>query len=423
MRTTTKGLVVAALLAAFVYLGVSSYNGVPFEHYRSLTAIVPDVGNLIQHDPVRIAGVRVGQVRGETVTPSGQAKVALQIDPGTAIPAGTQVMVRADGLLGARYIQLIPGAGRRQLPSGATLYGAPNALTFGVPETLATFDAPTRQSLGEMIDGLGVGLLGHGGQLNTGIHEVAPASVSFTELMQSILARPGAAARLIPSLESTIVPLNASRAQITAMLGPASQALTPFVTQRSALRQALTDAPSALSSAQAGLGSGEELLASASALASAAQRTLPIVPRGLKQATVLLRTAPTPLDRADALLQQVQPAVPAALKITSGLEPSLRPLTQGLQSLDPMLQYIGPRACDIENFGVTMRSMTGFGGVGNGPIGPPMEFRAQVLPGPEALAPIGALNPLRHDAYAAPCKYVDRPASVNPPLYLSGGNG
>jgi virulence factor Mce-like protein len=420
-RTTAKGLAVLALLGAFVYLGVSSYNGVPFEHYQSLTVVVPDVGNLIEHDPVRIAGVRVGQVRSETTTSTGQAKINLQIDPGTRIPAGTQVMVRANGLLGARYVQLIPGTSRTLLASGATIVGAPDALSFGVPDALNTFDPATRRTLGQMIDGLGVGLLGHGEQLNSGIRQVAPAASNFTELVQSILARPGSAARLIPSLDSTMAALSASRTQITEMLAPASQALAPFVTQRAALRQTLSDAPGALSSAQSGLGSGEYLLASAAALASAAQRTLPVLPRGLQQAATLLRDAPTPLARATALLGQAQPAIPATLRITGALLPSLGPLTQALRNLDPMLLYIGPRACDIENFGATMRSMTGFGGVGTGPIGSPMEFRAQVLPGPEALAPIGALNPLRHDGYATPCKYVDRAASLNPPLYLSGG--
>jgi phospholipid/cholesterol/gamma-HCH transport system substrate-binding protein len=409
--TTLKALSVLAVLGALIYVGVSSYNGVPLEHYQSLTVEVPDIGNLIEHDPVRIAGVRVGQVSSESVTPDGKARVGLQIDPGTRIPVGTQVMVRTNGLLGARYIQLIPSTSRKLLPSGSTVTGGAGALTDGVPEALQTFDAGTRTALGEMINGLGLGLLGQGEGLNAAIHDAAPAATQFTALAQSILARPGAAARLIPALDSTMAPLDASRDQLTELLAPASRALTPLVTQRGQLRQALVDAPPALSSAESGLRTSETLLASADALAVAAKRTLPVLPHGLNEATTLLRTSPTPLRRAKALLGEATSAVPATLKITAALSPVLPPLRQALDNLAPMLVYTGQRGCDIENFGVTLRSMTGYGGVGSGPIGPPMEFRAQIATGPEALSELSSVSPIHHDAYAAPCKYVDRPAS------------
>ncbi len=409
---TLKAAVVLAILGLFLYFGVSSYNGVPLEHYQSLTVEVPDVGNLIEHDPVRIAGVRVGQVVGESVTRGGRANVSLQIDPGTRIPEGTQVMVRTNGLLGARYVQLIPGQGARLLPSGATIVGSSGALTYGVPEALDVFDARTRAALANAIDGLGVGLLGQGESLNGAIHDAAPAAENFTRLAQSILARPGSAARLLPALDSTMAPLDANRAQIAGMLAPASQALRPLVTERGAVRAALGDAPGTLANADAGLQTGRTLLASADALARAAEGTLPLLPAGLRQAAALMRSSPTPLHRTAVLLKQLRPAVPATLKITGALAPVLPPLRQALRNVAPILVYTGPRGCDIENFGVTLRSMTGFGGVGSGPLGPPMEFRAQMVAGPEALSQLGSVTATEHDAYAAPCKYVDSLASL-----------
>lgn len=418
-RTALKGLAVFAMVGAFVYVGVSSYNGVPFTHYQSLTVETPGIGNVIEHDPVRIAGVRVGQVIGESVTRSGKARIHLQIDPGTRIPAGTQVMIRTNGLLGARYVQLIPGAGRKLLPSGALLVGHPGSLTYGVPETLDTLDAKTRRALGEMVDGLGTGLLGRGEQLNAAIQDAAPAAANFTQLVQSILARPGSASRLIPALDSMMAPLDDSRVQIAALDAPASRALTPLVSQRGRLRQTLADAPATLASADTGLRTGETLLASANALAVAAKQTLPVLPHGLREATALLRTSPIPLRRAKALLDEVQPAIPATLKITSALSPVLPPLREALHNVAPMLVYAGQRGCDIENLGVTLRSMTGYGGVGSGPLGPPMEFRAQIVAGPEALAPLHAVSPMKHDAYAAPCKYIDGPSSAAPAIALA----
>jgi hypothetical protein len=212
--------------------------------------------------------------------------------------------------------------------------------------------------------------------------------------------------------------LDESRTQIAGLPEPIAAALRPFVSQRAQLRQTITAAPAALTSMENGLGSGETFLASARALASSAMGTLPLLPQGLHAATELLRTAPAPLERAASLLREVEPAVPPTLAITRAALPSFHPLQQILTRAEPMLLYIGQRGCDIENFGVTMRSMTGYGGTGQGPIGPPMEFRAQVLPAPDALAPVGAVDAPLHKAYAPPCTYVDRIGSENPPLAI-----
>jgi virulence factor Mce-like protein len=415
-----KGVTVLAVVGVFIYIGVSSYNGVPLRSYSTLYADVPNIGNLLQHDPVRMAGVQVGQVIGESTTPGGAARVKLQINPGTQVPVDTQVAIRANGLLGARYVQLVTGASTQALRSGATIAGPSTALSFGVPETLETLDTQTRGALGQMINGLGAGLLGHGDQLGQGLHLVSGAAARFTGLAQTLLADPASLARLLPSLDALMTPLDQSRGEISALLAPAARALSPLVAQRTAVRDTLEQAPTALASASTGLTEGERLLRAAGDLATSAAGTLPLLPRGLRDTTTVLRDSPTPLARATALLRVADPAVPAALQITASLSPVLDPLRAALQGLSPIVEYAGPRACDIENFGETMRSMTGFGGTGVGPIGPAMEFRAQLLPTPEALAPLAGLLPDHRNAYAPPCTYLSKPYPAVPPLVPLG---
>jgi hypothetical protein len=124
------------------------------------------------------------------------------------------------------------------------------------------------------------------------------------------------------------------------------------------------------------------------------------------------------------LLRVAAPAIPATLKLTSALSPTLTPLQDGLANADPIVLQVGQHGCDIVNFGTTFRSMTGFGGVGDGPLGPNSagEFRAQLLPAPEVLAPLGSLAPPHRAAYPAPCQYLDNAAAAAPtPLRRSGG--
>jgi ABC-type transporter Mla subunit MlaD len=263
-------------------------------------------------------------------------------------------------------------------------------------------------------------MLGHGTQVNDALRDLAPAIPQFSAIMRSVTARPGAAERLLPSLDRLMTPLDASRDRFAALLRPGQRAIAPFADERTALRAALKEAPPALASADDGLRHGERLLASVRRLSGAVRTTFPTVAPGLRATTRLLRGAPAPLTRARALLDAAVPAVPAALKVTRALDPVLPRVTAGLTDAIPILDYLAPRACDIENFGVTMRSMTGFGGTGAsaGPIGPLMQFRAQAIIATESLAATGAVVPPIHDAYAAPCKYPSKPYALAP----SGGS-
>jgi virulence factor Mce-like protein len=410
-RTIAKSAAALAFVGVLLYVGLTSYNGVPGRHYGTLYTDVAGVGNLIQHDPVRIAGVRVGQVQDIGLSKRGRAQITLQIEPHTDIPSDSVVRVRANGLLGARYVQLIPGSSRTLLGNGATISARADALSSGVSDALDTFDAQTRQRLGDAVDGLGEGVLGHGTQLNDALAVLAPAIPQFSAIMQAVTARPGSAERLLPSLDRLVTPLDQSRAQLAALLRPAQRAIAPFADQRVALRAALAQAPPALASAQNGLHHGDRLLASARRLSGAVKTTFPSIAPGLRAATRLLRDAPAPLTRARALLDAAVPAVPAALKLTRSLDPVLPRLSGGLTDAIPVLDYIAPRACDVENFGVTMRSMTGFGGTGasTGPIGPLMQFRAQAIIASETLAPLGTVIKPIHEAYTTPCKYLTKP--------------
>jgi hypothetical protein len=113
--------------------------------------------------------------------------------------------------------------------------------------------------------------------------------------------------------------------------------------------------------------------------------------------------------------------VPAALRITSKLNPVLPHLDHTLKTAQPIIDQLGPYKCAIVNAAVVLRSMTGFGGTGHGPSGPAQEFRLQAAAGAEA-AQIHALKPHR-DAYHPPCKYLAGHSDVLPLTGLGNGHG
>jgi phospholipid/cholesterol/gamma-HCH transport system substrate-binding protein len=407
-RTLVRGGLVIAVVGVLVWLAVSAYNGVPFEGYSTFYVSVPQAGNLLQHDPVRIAGVRVGQVLSKTIGADGRVRLTLQLEPGMSLPADTTVAIRAQGLLGSRYVELIAGHSSRKLAPGATITAPAAALTYGVPEALDTLDAQTRGALGTTVRVLGKGMLGHGAQLNDTIRLDAPQMVPFQQLATTILSHPGAAQRLLPALDRMTSVLSASGERLARTFAPAATALAPVVSERAAVRAALEQAPSALQSADSGLTDAERLLDATRAVATAANGTLPYAPSGLHRLTALLAGSHPALERSTSLLQAAQPAVPAVLRITASLRPLLRPLLQGLRNLTPMLGQLAPYGCNIENFGAVFRSMTGFGGTGTGPHGPAMAFRLTVVP-PAGQGFFGARDTsglTSRDGYPPPCKYL-----------------
>lgn len=74
----------------------------------TLTLAVPNADGLWEGSPVKIAGVQIGSV-SEPVVKGDHAEVGLHILPIYEIPVDSFVEVRATGLLGDRYVTVLPG--------------------------------------------------------------------------------------------------------------------------------------------------------------------------------------------------------------------------------------------------------------------------------------------------------------------------
>jgi phospholipid/cholesterol/gamma-HCH transport system substrate-binding protein len=136
MRTIEIGVgaFVLAGALAFVVLMVQ-VSGVSFERERSsyrLYAQFDDVAGLRKRSKVSMAGVTIGRVTDITVDPLyGVAIVEMQISSIVgALPADTGARILTEGILGARYIGLMPGADDETLADGAFIEDTQGALVL-----------------------------------------------------------------------------------------------------------------------------------------------------------------------------------------------------------------------------------------------------------------------------------------------------
>ncbi len=90
---------------------------------RRVDALFDSVAGLDDKAAVRVAGVRVGRVDGLGLD-GRRARVTLLLEQPVALTEGTHAAIASAGLLGDKYVELIPGPpGAAPLPEGATIEG------------------------------------------------------------------------------------------------------------------------------------------------------------------------------------------------------------------------------------------------------------------------------------------------------------
>jgi phospholipid/cholesterol/gamma-HCH transport system substrate-binding protein len=91
---------------------------------KKISVEFKDVAGLDAKSTVRLAGVRVGKVSKIRLSPDGKAIVDMVLDREVDLRQGASAAVANLGLLGEKYVELVPGpVGAAELPEGTTLKG------------------------------------------------------------------------------------------------------------------------------------------------------------------------------------------------------------------------------------------------------------------------------------------------------------
>ncbi len=136
MRTleiSVGAFVLAGILAVlFLVIQVSGVNMNASETSYVVSARFDDVAGLRPRAKVSMAGVTLGRVRAiEVDTDYGEAIVQIEIDgePGT-LTSDTSAKILTEGILGARYIGLLPGSEETKLADGGEITETQGAIVL-----------------------------------------------------------------------------------------------------------------------------------------------------------------------------------------------------------------------------------------------------------------------------------------------------
>jgi phospholipid/cholesterol/gamma-HCH transport system substrate-binding protein len=116
------GAVVLAAAAIFLVYAVMHGGRTPQTSGIALTAEFDRIDGLNDGADVRIGGVKVGSVTNLRIDPrTFQAVVALRVRSDIQLPADSSAEVTSEGLLGGKYISIVPGGGDRMLGDGGRI--------------------------------------------------------------------------------------------------------------------------------------------------------------------------------------------------------------------------------------------------------------------------------------------------------------
>lgn len=139
---TRVGIFVLLALAVFAYMGFQ-IGAFRFDrgHYAQYTLFFKDVSGLSRKGEVKIAGVKVGWVEEVTLHANDtmQAEVKVMVSRDFTLYSDAYALVRQDGLLGPKYVEIVPGDPLLRKLSPGDALSRPSTEPVSVDELMQQF--------------------------------------------------------------------------------------------------------------------------------------------------------------------------------------------------------------------------------------------------------------------------------------------
>lgn len=237
---------IVALAAAAFLVATALVGDDPTHRYklRFQTA-----GQLVKGDDVQVGGRRIGSVEAIRLTDDNQAEVRIGLHEFAPLHEGTRALIRQTSLSGIanRYVALFLGPNsRRELPDGAVLRADATTTPVDLDQLFATLDAPTRQSLRNVIRGSSRQFTGRGRQANDALRYLNPAVSALHGATAEVVRDQGALEEFVRSSSRVVGALAERREELAALVGNANAATGAIGTENESLARALGSLPRTL---------------------------------------------------------------------------------------------------------------------------------------------------------------------------------
>jgi len=146
---TVMGAVVIAVAALFMVFAYKTSQLRSVAGYQ-VTADFARVDGIRQGSDVRISGIKIGSVVAEVLDPKTfLANVRMSIDPSVQLPDDTVAEIISAGLLGDKYMSLVPGGSDKVIPPGGKITYTQSSVSLENLIGQMMFSAPGPKKGGE----------------------------------------------------------------------------------------------------------------------------------------------------------------------------------------------------------------------------------------------------------------------------------
>lgn len=122
--------VFAFALCVFIFIGMHKGAGGRSADSYLLSARFNRADGLVVGNDVRLAGVRIGKVVGEELDGHYGVVATFSLPNAVLLPDDSGASIQSDGLLGSKFIELLPGGSEEMLADGDMLSFSEDALNL-----------------------------------------------------------------------------------------------------------------------------------------------------------------------------------------------------------------------------------------------------------------------------------------------------
>lgn len=363
-------ILVGTMILAVGLVGmILSYNankGLPYDPVYEISLDFPDAAELVVGgSEVRVQGARVGIVKEISPEPGrgprGEAfarvKVALDKEL-QGIPVDSTVQVRPRSILGAKYIDLILGRSKQELPAGGVLPVKQAKAIVELDEAFNVFDKETTNGLRSTVSSLGDAFAGRGSALNEAIGSAGRLMAPLQRVTRTFVDPDTDVDGFIRGLAGFNAALAPVSPQLGSLFDRGATTLQAIDAAGNSFGQAIAELPSTESTGTRALTRITPVLDDAAAIARAIRPGTRLLPSASRRLATMFGAGAVTLRDQRGFGNTVR----SLIRITRGIDASrasstLRNLIAAVQTIGTALRRFNPAQLQCNDAGLWARNI------------------------------------------------------------------
>jgi virulence factor Mce-like protein len=336
----------AALVVALAVLVVVLLVGSGDDGGYEVRAEVADASGVQAGFDVRVDGLTAGTVEDVELTRRDTAILTVRLDRDAGeVGRDARLSVRSANLLGERYVDLEPGNRRDPQPSPARVPLSRTSSEVQLDDVFNTLPADTRARLRILVNELGTGLTGRGGDLAALLEEMPPTLRAGRDVLAQVRSENARLGRLIEQASRGVTTLSAKRRDAVRFVADTARLLETADARRDRLGETVRELPGTL----------RQVRATLDRLETTSQRLRPTA-RALRVAAPsladTLRALPGFAAGTSSTLRTARAVAPSLTRLGREGTPDLARVRASLQQLDAFVRATRPLSASLGRGGV-----------------------------------------------------------------------